>query len=311
MIPGAPPPYYSGGGDRTEHLLPRHRAIPLGSLVSIVVLLVLGAMFVHLLVTSPNLDWSVIWHYFVSGDVLKGLAMTIWLTVLAMFLAVVVGLLLASMRLSRSPILQTLSWTYLWVARSVPPLVQIVFWYNLSWLIPRMSFGIPFGPDFFSSPTNRVISAFGAALLGLTLNESAYMAEIFRGGIISVDPGQAEAAESLGMTGLQSFFRIILPQAMKAILPATGNEVINMLKTTSLVSVVALPDLLYSVELIYGRNYQTIPLLIVASLWYLIVSSLLSVGQHYLEQHFGRSTKKSIKKPRTIARFVGLTRKAA
>jgi polar amino acid transport system permease protein len=173
-------------------------------------------------------------------------------------------------------------------------LVQILFWGYISALYPRLSLGIPFGPQFVHFSANSAITPFVAGMLALGLNEGAYMAEIVRAGIISVEEGQTEAAQSLGMTRLQTMRRIVLPQAMRVIVPPTGNETISMLKTTSLVSVIAVTDLLYSAQLIYAVNYRTIPLLIVASIWYLIVTTLLSFGQYYLERYFGRGTAREL-----------------
>ena len=171
--------------------------------------------------------------------------------------------------------------------------MQLIFWFNLAALIPEISIGIPFGPIFFSAETNDVITPFVAAVLGLGLNEAAYMAEISRAGIQSVNEGQTEAATALGMRRSLTLRRIVLPQAMRVIIPPTGNETIGMLKTTSLVSIVTLPELLYSAQMIYTRTYETIPLLIVASGWYLILTSILTVGQYYIERHFGRGTTKN------------------
>jgi polar amino acid transport system permease protein len=173
-------------------------------------------------------------------------------------------------------------------------LVQILFWGFISALYPQFSLGIPFGPQFVHFSANSLITPFVAGMLALGLNEGAYMAEIVRAGFISVEEGQTEAAQSLGMTRLLTMRRIILPQAMRVIIPPTGNETISMLKTTSLVSVIAVTDLLYSVELIYARTYQTIPLLIVASLWYLIVTSVLSFGQYYVERHYARGAAREL-----------------
>jgi polar amino acid transport system permease protein len=198
------------------------------------------------------------------------------------------------MRLSPNPLVGGASWVYIWFFRGTPVLVQLLFWNFVGALYPKISIGIPFGPEFFSFSANTAITPFVAAILGLGLNEGAYMAEIVRAGILSVDEGQTDAAHALGMTRLQTMRRIVLPQAMRVIIPPTGNETISMLKTTSLVSVIAVTDLLYSVELIYAVNYRTIPLLIVASIWYLIVTTVLSFGQYYLERYFGRGAAREL-----------------
>jgi polar amino acid transport system permease protein len=192
------------------------------------------------------------------------------------------------MRLSKSLVLSSVASSYIWLFRGTPLLVQLLFWFNVASFVPRLSLGIPFGPSFVSANTNNVVTVLAAAILGLGLNEAAYMSEIVRAGIVSVDAGQGEAALALGMNKRLVFRRIVLPQAMRVIIPPTGNQTIGMLKGTSLVSVISLPELLYSVQLIYARNFETIPLLVVASLWYLIVTTVLSVGQHYVERHFGR-----------------------
>ena len=180
--------------------------------------------------------------------------------------------------------------------RGTPVLVQILLWYNIAAVYPRFSLGIPFGPAFAHFNASSVITPFVAGMLALGLNEGAYMAEIVRAGIISVEEGQTEAAQSLGMTRLLTMRRIVLPQAMRVIIPPTGNETISMLKTTSLVAVIALPhpELLYAAQLIYSVNYRTIQLLIVASLWYLIITTVLTIGQYYLERHFGRGAARSL-----------------
>jgi polar amino acid transport system permease protein len=173
----------------------------------------------------------------------------------------------------------------------VPPLVQLLVWFNLAAIYPVVSFGIPFGPEFFSGSANDYITPFIAAVVGLGLNSAAYMCEIIRAGILSVDEGQAEAAQSLGLTHAQTMRRIVLPQAFRVIVPPTGNEVITVLKATSLVSVISMTDLLYSVELIYAKNFENIPLLVVACVWYLLITSILSVGQHFLERRLQRNSR--------------------
>ncbi len=214
--------------------------------------------------------------------------MTIELTVIAMAIGVALGVVLAVMRLSPNPLVVRRSWLYIWFFRGTPVLVQIIFWYFISALYPKIDLGIPFGPAFIHGNANTLITPFTAAILALGLNEGAYMAEIVRAGIISVEEGQSDAAHSLGMTRLQTMRRIVLPQAMRVIIPPTGNETISMLKTSSLVSAIAVPDLLYAAQNIYSVNFKTIPLLIVASIWYLAVTSVLYIGQYYVERHYGR-----------------------
>src|SRR5690625_1217749 len=238
-------------------------------------------------VTNPNFQWDVVAQYFLNISVLKGLSTTISLTVIAMLLGTVVGIIIAMLMMSRDRFLKSFAACYIWLFRGTPLLVQLFFWFNISALYPTINIGIPGGPYLFSFSGND-ITPFMAAVLGLALHEAAYMAEIVRGGVLAVGPGQEQAAIALGMTRMQAFIRIVLPQALRIIIPATGNQVILMLKTTSLVSVIALPELLYSVQNIYARTFEVIPLLIVASIWYLLMCSLLSVAQYFLERHLGR-----------------------
>ena len=246
------------------------------------------AMFLNLILTSPNMRWDVVGRYFTSPLILKGLERTIELTVISMVIGILLGLLLAFMRLSPVPVLSYTSWLYIWFFRGTPLFIQIIFWYNLASLLPQLAFGVPFGPHGGNMSVNHVVTPFFAAILSLSLNEGAYMAEICRSGVSAVSQKQVESALGLGLTRLQAMLRIVLPQAVRIILPPSGNQVISMLKNTSLVAVTSLPELLYSAELIYNQNFQTIPLLVVASLWYLIVTSVLYVGQYYLERRFSR-----------------------
>jgi polar amino acid transport system permease protein len=273
------------------------KAIPVrhpGRWVAAAIVLYLSAALVKSVATNPRFEWAIIRHYFTSSRVLQGLVTTLELTVLCMAIGIVIGILLAVMRLSANPLVSGASWLYIWLFRGTPVLVQILFWGFIAALYPTLSLGIPLGPQFVHFSANSAITPFVAGMLALGLNEGAYMAEIVRAGIISVEEGQTEAAQSLGMTRLQTMRRIVLPQAMRVIVPPTGNETISMLKTTSLVSVIAVTDLLYSVQLIYAVNYKTIPLLIVASIWYLIVTTVLSFGQYYLERYFGRGAAREL-----------------
>jgi polar amino acid transport system permease protein len=273
------------------------KAIPVrrpGRWVAAAIIVYLTAAIVKSVATNPRFEWGIIRHYFTSSRVLQGLITTLELTVLCMAIGIAIGIVLAVMRLSPNPLVSGASWLYIWFFRGTPVLVQILFWGFFAALYPRPSLGIPLGPQFVHFSANSVITPFVAGMLALGLNEGAYMAEIVRAGIISVDEGQTEAAQSLGMTRLQTIRRIVLPQAMRVIVPPTGNETISMLKTTSLVSVIAVTELLYSVQLIYAVNYRTIPLLIVASIWYLIVTTVLSFGQYYLERYFARGAAREL-----------------
>lgn len=254
------------------------------------VMLVLAAMLVNSLVTNPAWRWDVVWDFLFSSRVLSGLWVTIELTLLAMVIGVVLGIVIAIMRLSANPIVSTIAWLYAWFFRGTPVLVQVIFWSFIAILYPVLSLGIPFGPEFVYFDSNLLIPIFAGAVLGFGLNEAAYMSEIVRAGIMSVDPGQTEAAEALGMSRLKILRRIVLPQAMRVIIPPTGNETISMLKTTSLASVIAVGDLFTQVQLIYGGNLQQVPLLVVASIWYLVLTSLLSVAQYFIERRFSRGT---------------------
>jgi polar amino acid transport system permease protein len=248
------------------------------------VLAVLAVVFLQVLVTNQNMQWGVVGQYMFSAPILSGLAMTLLLTVLAMVLGLAIGVVLAIMRLSSSFVFQSFSWGWIWFFRGVPPLVQMIFWYNLALLLPEVSIGIPFGgPKLISWNTNDLITPFSAAIMGLAFTESAYAAEMIRSGIQAVSAGQTEAAASLGMTSGQSLRRIVLPQALRIVIPPIGNDTISMLKFTSLVSVLALPDLLYSAQMVYARTYQTVPLLIVATIWYLVLTTVLTLAEHAVE----------------------------
>ena len=273
------------------------RAVPVrhpGRWVAAAIVVLIAVALVHSAATNPRFGWSTVGHYFFDGRVLHGVRITIELTVAAMAVGVLLGVLLAVMRLSPNPLVSGASWLYIWFFRGTPVLVQLLFWSNIAALYPKIGLGVPFGPQFVHLDANSVIKPFVGALLGLGLNEAAYMAEIVRAGIISVDEGQTEAASALGMSRLLTMRRIVLPQAMRVIIPPTGNETISMLKTTSLVAFIAYTDLLYSVQLIYAQNYEIIPLLLVASLWYLLMTSILYVGQYYLERYFGRGSSREL-----------------
>lgn len=260
-----------------------------GRWIGSVVIFVLAAMLVNALVTNDNFDWPTVWLYLRDVQVVRGVGITLLLTVGSMIIAIVLAVTLAVMRRSDNPVLKGVSWAYIWFFRGTPVYTQLVFWGLLSVLYPRLSLGIPFGPEFFTFRTSDVITAGVAALLGLALNEAAYFAEIVRAGLDSVDVGQAEAATALGMQPRKVLTRIVLPQAMRVIVPPAGNETIGMLKTTSLVLAVPFTlDLQYATNAIGNRTFLPIPLLIVAALWYLLITSILMVGQGYIERYFGR-----------------------
>jgi polar amino acid transport system permease protein len=281
-------------GDQKDATAPEQIvAVPVrhpGRWVAAAVLLVLAAMLANSLLTNPAWRWDVVWRFLFSSRVLDGLWVTIELTAYAMVIGVVLGVVIAVMRLSHNPIVSTVAWAYAWFFRGTPVLVQVFFWSFIGALYPYISLGIPFGPEFVYWDSNILIPIFTGAVLGFGLNEAAYMSEIVRAGILSVDQGQTEAAEALGMSRLKILRRIVLPQAMRVIIPPTGNETISMLKTTSLASVIAVGDLFTVAQRIYGENYLYIPLLLVASIWYLVLTSLLSIVQYFVERRFSRGS---------------------
>jgi polar amino acid transport system permease protein len=246
-------------------------------IAAVIVALLAGALFWSLF-SNKNIDWGVVAHGVKKRQILNGVWMTIKLTVLSMILGVLLGVLSAIGGLSANPVLRALSTGYTWFFRGTPLLVQIIFWFNVALLFPKIG----------SVNINTIVSPFIAALLALALNEGAYMSEIVRAGIQSVDCGQNEAAQSLGLSPTDTTIKVVLPQAMRVIIPPTGNEVISMLKSTSLVSVIAARDLLTQAQLIYSRTFQIIDYLIVISIWYLILTTVLTLLQRVLEKRFGR-----------------------
>ncbi|MER5308500.1 amino acid ABC transporter permease [Streptomyces sp. NPDC002773] len=243
------------------------------------------------LAKNDNLHWDVVGHYLFADLIFDGLATTLWLTAAAMALGLALGTLIAVMRLSTSPVLHGLATAFVWVFRGTPLLVQIIFWGYAAALYQYVKIGVPFTDiTFFQAETNSLLTPAIAALLALGLNEAAYASEIVRAGIQSVDPGQTEAAHSLGMRPALTMRRIVLPQAMRVIIPPMGNETINMLKMTALVSVISAHDLMSNIQDVYAQNYQVIPMLVVASLWYLALVTLLSIPQAWLERRYGRGT---------------------
>ena len=249
---------------------------------------VAGLWLVVFLVSNPRFEWGVVAEFLTAQAVLKGLGISVLLTACGMTLGTLLGTMLALMKLGRFRTARHVASAYTWLFRGTPLLIQLLFWYNLAYLLPTLSIGLPFGPAWVSWDTNELITPFIAAVLGLALNEAAYMAEIMRAGILSVDAGQSDAARALGFTPARAFQRIIIPQAMRIVLPPAGSLVIGMLKGTSLVSVIAITDLLFSVQTIYNRNFKVVPLLLVALLWYLAVFTLLSWLQSRLERRYSR-----------------------
>ncbi|MFB9237711.1 amino acid ABC transporter permease [Plantactinospora siamensis] len=268
------------------------RVVPVrhyGRWLTALIVLGLAVLFLRALFASPNLEPHTVGGYLFKDYVLRGVVTTLWLTLLAMVLGTVGGILLAVMRLSENPVLRGVSWAFVWVFRGTPLLVQIIFFGFLGALFPRISLTVPFtGTVLFDRPTSVVVTGTVAAVLALSLNEMAYAAEVIRGGILAVDPGQTEAAAAVGMGPALTLRRVVLPQAMRVIIPPMGNETITMLKSTALVSVIAGRDLMTAVQTVYQNNYKVIPLLLVAAIWYLALVSVLSAGQWLIERRFGR-----------------------
>ena len=266
----------------------------------LILLLVVGVIWVA--VSNPRFRWGTVVGYLFDPLILNGIWITIQLTVVAMVIGILLGTLLAVMRQSKNLVFSSVSGAFIWFFRGTPVLVQLIFWFNLASLFPSIDFGLPYQTPFLSLDANQLITQSAAAILGLGLNEGAYMAEIIRGGIQSIGRGQGEAAAALGMNKALVFRRIILPQAMAVIIPPTGNQVIGMLKTTSLVSVLAISDLLYAAQTLYSKNFQTIPLLLTASIWYLAMTTLLTALQSRVEGHYSRG-RAVAKSPRRTLRW--------
>ncbi|QRP46188.1 amino acid ABC transporter permease [Amycolatopsis sp. FDAARGOS 1241] len=269
------------------------KAVPVrhyGRWVAGVIILFLAFLVVRSLITNPNFQWPVVWDYLFNDRILRGLTNTLILTGISMVIGIIGGILLAVMRLSPNPLMKSAAGIYIWLFRGTPLITQLLVWNFLAFAYPRIGLGVPFGPEFVSWDTNTLISQFTASLLGLGLNEAAYMAEIVRGGIQSVDSGQLEAASALGMSRGKTLRRIILPQAMRVIIPPTGNETISMLKTTSLVVAIGYTELTVAAQTIYAQNFKTVPLLLVAVIWYLIMTSILTIIQFFIERYFSRGT---------------------
>ncbi|MFJ3902785.1 amino acid ABC transporter permease [Streptomyces sp. NPDC090025] len=278
--PAPPPPPSPSAGDPAGPVLRIVPARRTGQWTSAAAVLVLGGLGLYSVVTNRAFQWDVVGDYFTSTAVLRGLGLTLWLTAVVMALGFALGTLLAVLRLSANPVLRLVSRGYVWFFRSTPILVQLLFWFNIGALYPTV----------LGVATVNLLGPVSVAVIGLTLHEAAYAAEVVRGGILSVDRGQIEAAQSLGLGRRRRFTRIVLPQAMRSIVPPAGNMLIGTLKGTSIVSVIAVQDLLYSVQLVYHRTYQVVPLLLVATLWYVAVTTVLGVGQHYVERHYARGT---------------------
>jgi len=279
--------------------------------VAAVVIIFLVALFLYGAATNPAYRWSVFMQYLFNERVLTvGLVNTLQLTLYSMVLGIILGVVIAVMRLSPNPIFKAVSWVYLWIFRGTPIYVQLVFWGLIPTIYQNIQLGVPFGPTFFQMNVQALSIPFFLAILGLAINEGAYMAEIIRAGITSVPEGQFEASTALGMSWGMTMWRTVLPQAMRVIIPPTGNQVISMLKTTSLVTAVPFTLDLYGITSreIAAREFEPVPLLLVAAFWYLIATSVLMVGQYYLERYFARgaSRKLTTKQLEALAKAQGL-----
>ncbi|MGA4843617.1 amino acid ABC transporter permease [Streptomyces sp. G45] len=269
--------------------------------------LVVAAQFAHGLFTNPAWEWEVFFQYLTADSVLRAVWVTLQLTVYGTVLGFALGLVLALMRLSSSPLLSGVAWAYVWAFRSIPLIVQLLFWFNLAYLYEELGLGVPFGPVVWSFGTMHLVGAMSAAVIGLALHQAAYAAEILRGGFLAVDPGQLEAAAALGIPRLRQLRRVVLPQAMRSVLPNAANEIVSLFKGTSIVSVMAIGELFYQVQVIYGRNGRVVPLLMVATAWYIVLTTLLSIVQYYVERHFARGADRTppptpLQRARALAR---------
>ncbi|MFD7243429.1 amino acid ABC transporter permease [Streptomyces massasporeus] len=267
------------------------KAIPVrhyGRYVSAVVAIALLVGVVYAF-AQGKINWGAIPDYFFDDRILDGVGKTLLLTVLSMVIGIVGGVMLAVMRLSKNPVTSSIAWFYIWFFRGTPVLVQLIVWFNLGLVFEYINLG-PFYKDEWSD----FMTPFLTALLGLGLNEAAYMAEICRAGLLSVDEGQTEASHALGMSHSKTLRRIVIPQAMRVIVPPTGNEVINMLKTTSLVSVVQYPELLRAAQDIGQTSGAPAEMLFLAAAWYLLMTSIFSIGQYYLERYYARGSSRSL-----------------
>lgn len=268
------------------------QAVPIrhwGRWVAVAVLLVLVAMAVHGLVFNDNFHWDIVGRTMFRPEIFTAIGWTLILTVSSMLIGIVIALVLAVMTRSDNPVLRAVATFYIWFFRGTPIYTQLIFWGLIGVIYPRLSLGIPFGPEFFDFRTYDLFTAGVCAILGLGLNEGAYLSEIFRSGLNSVDPGQDEAARALGMSKGAILRRIILPQAMRVIVPPTGNETISMLKTTSLVTAVPFALELNRVTMDMGSaSFLQVPYLVVAGIWYLVITSVLMVIQSRIEAYYGK-----------------------
>ncbi len=274
----APSPTETLPADQLLIVPRRHTGRWIGAFIVVVFLGWLGTS-----VAGAAIEWSEVARYLTFPVILDGLLVAIILTVVAMLIGLTVGVIAAIMRMSKNPVTAGVAWLYVWVFRGTPVYLQLLLWFNLALIFPNIGF-----PGIFSTRTIDLITPFVAAAIGLGLNQGAYTSEVIRSGILSVDEGQTEAATAVGMTRMRLMRRIVLPQAMRVVIPPLGNEVIGMLKTTSLASAIGVTEILSQAQHIYFVNSRIMELLIVCAIWYLAVVSIMSVGQYYLERHFAK-----------------------
>ncbi|UOQ59614.1 amino acid ABC transporter permease [Leucobacter rhizosphaerae] len=263
------------------------------------VIIVLLIAFAQAIATNENIDFATIGEYLFNPRILSGVQLTLLITVIAMSCAAILAVIVAAMRMSGNPVMVAVAAVYVWAFRGTPLLVQIVIWGYFGLIFDKLTLGIPFTDIVFvQADTNTLITAMVAGIIALTLNEAAYSSEIVRSGMLSVDEGQREAAASLGMSPAYCFMRVLLPQAMRVIIPPMGNQLISMIKNTSLLSLIAVLELYTQATQISAQNLRQVELLIVVSIWYLAIVSVLSIPQHYLERYFGRGSTKN--QPQTL-----------
>ncbi|MET0899032.1 MAG: amino acid ABC transporter permease [Mycobacterium sp.] len=293
----------------TDEPLPIVRLRHWGRWVSAVIILgLLAAVFVTL--AEAQIDWASVPDFVIYRVMIVGLVNTVLLAVVAQALAIMIGIVIALMRRSANPVAVWFASAYIWLFRGLPVLLQILIWYNLALVIPTISIPLPFGGFLLNEPTNVLVSAFTAALLGLALNESAYMAEIVRAGLNSVDSGQTEAAKSIGMSPGLTLRRVVLPQAMRVIIPPTGNDFVDMLKGTSIASVIGVTELLHAANNISSNNLLVMETLFAAAVWYMLVVTIAGFGQHHLERRFGGTERSAAAQAARALRAIPLARSA-
>lgn len=277
--PGAPEP-----GPPAPDAPRRHRrTLGVNVLAAVAAVVLVGG--VAFLVVNPRFDWPTVVEYLFHPRILRGLLLTVVVTVVTALVALVLGLVIAAMRISTNHILRFTSWLYVWFFRSVPTLVLLLMVYNISILVPRIAIGVPFGPELFAVNTVELVNGVVAGVAVFAIQQAAYTSEIIRAALLAVPSGQREAAAAIGLRPWQRMRRVVLPQALRIALPPIANDTITLMKSTSLLAFIAVPDLLYSAQQIYSQNYLIIPLLAVASIWYLVLVSILTAGQHLLESY--------------------------